>query len=456
MDDHWAEVPLKRTGHRLEGPGGEQAEVGKLPDGSPFYAAGGIPWRIGGGAGLKPLEAIPAAYAAVSLLSTTLRMLPAIPGTWTNRARDEWEPAPAGSPAEALLLNPSRWMDRTDLWDWFFRCYFLTGNAYLFKVRGSPRMGGVPIGLEPAVAIAGSGWYGPAGPGGTSAQDKRQRSVRVWMADGTREMTVDRRDLLELHGQGFDPWYGYSPSPIQHYAKTTLGMMRRAMEKQSDSMELGGADRTVLTLSPAVQDVGSAAEKRLRAEVVATYQVARLLQQPPMLPAGIEPKATGSMSAVDLQIIDLLRWGVEDVARVWLVPPWMLMHYASGFRFQHIAPQFTHFERMTVRPHSTKFGSAATVAVRPLLRDGETVFVVSEVLGRGTWADELEAAGKAVDRSILTRNEARRRAGEQPMEGGDEFLPQRGGPAPNAALDDLAASVAALRDLVEDREVGSA
>ena len=171
---------------------------------------------------LSSLAAIPAAYAAIGLLSSTLGQLPRIVARLDDPLDDYWVPEP-GHPVSELLRSPSRLVDPWLFWEWMFRCLFAGGNAYAWIRREA----GQPVELAPAECLR-SEWQAD-GRGPVAVYD-----LHLWGVSGnsgaSERIRARAGDVVTLHGPGFDGLS--SPSPVQYAARRTLEMMARAGQQQ--------------------------------------------------------------------------------------------------------------------------------------------------------------------------------------------------------------------------------
>ena len=155
------------------------------------------------------------------------------------------------------------------------------------------------------------------------------------------------------------------------------------------------------------------------------------------------------MSSVDLQLIDIMKWGVEDICRCWLMPPRMVGHYHAGLRQEsRMSGQSEDFERWTIRGHALRDSSQMTFKllthndrhVRRLRIRADT-----SRIARGSLGERIEQAARGyADGGVYTLNEARRELDLPPKPNGDEVMTPRGAAA--AAPDHLRAQQGAKHE----------
>jgi HK97 family phage portal protein len=141
-----------------------------------------------------------------------------------------------------------------------------------------------------------------------------------------------------------------------------------------------------------------------------------------VLEEGLEWKPL-TMTAVDAQLIDQLRYSVEDIARVYRLPLFMLgdltkVSYSSSEQLTRIYYQgclSAHMESLEARL-THLFGLSA--------REEYLEFDL-EVLFRTEMQARIETLAKAIQGGLRTPNEARRMDGLNPIGGGDAIFMQQ-------------------------------
>ena len=141
---------------------------------------------------------------------------------------------------------------------------------------------------------------------------------------------------------------------------------------------------------------------------------------------------TGGLSAADIQLIELLKYSVEDVGRAFGVPPRMLGHFHEGAK---VATTFeghaVDFERWSIQEHvqrvqaqlTTKLVSADDAAA------GLVVRMPADRIRAGSWTEQVRAVDQAVAKAgVMTINEGRRLLRLPPVPDGDRLLQPKGAP----------------------------
>lgn len=358
--------------------------------------------------------AVPAAYACVNLLTNQLCDVPHVIVRADRSDPDYYEVDP-GHAMNGLLRRPYAQADTWQWRDWVYRPFVAEGNGYAYIRRESGRA----VELIPARVLKAE-WIGS----GTERRVTRQ--VQLLGTDGvpTTTLTVGEMDLLAFHGPGFTGLR--SPSPIAWAARRTLEMMATAVEHNRDALlsSLAGA---YLKADPEIKDFLPGRDDRTK-ELAA---LARMIRQGtrdgglPVLPPGITFGEKAGLSSVDLQLIDVLRWSVEEVCRVWQVPPRMVGHYHAGLRAEsRLSTQAEDFERWAVRPRTrpVDYQYTAKILTPEEQAAGLQVRLITDGIRAGSFAERVQTAVTGYTGGLFRRNEARRLPRLPAVEGGDEFI----------------------------------
>ena len=362
------------------------------------------------------LESIPAAFSAVNLLASVLGRLPLVVAEMEDPLQNFWTPR-FKHRISALFQAPSSILDPRQFWEWLFRSYIATGNGYAFIHR----RGGEPQELIPAVCE-------------DAEWDRRGRipvaryKIRLLGTGNIGDpRIVPGRNLVTLHGPGFDGLK--SPSPIQ-YAKRTLEVMSASLDHQRGMLSGFSAKNVILTdkeLIPATE----AKRAELAKELDESYRGARNAGKMPVIPPGFTIESTGVISAADQELIELMKWTIEDVCRAFGIPPRMLFHYHAGFRATKFEFQSEDFDKWSVQNHTGRIESQLGVKLLSE-RDLQSNLVIrqpSDSIRYGSWSELIESSGKGVaNYGIMTINEGRRLLRLPPVEDGDRLMSPKGAP----------------------------
>ena len=378
-------------------------------------------------------DGIPAAYSAVALISSQLALLPM---RVVKKVTDDdvLEPEP-GHPVQALLDFPSRIVDPAQCWTMIFRDFISRGNGYAW-IRRDFRYKR-PIEIVPAHVVRSEFRQSRSAPYQRYTLDLLGGSV--W-ASGTRHQDSSAADALTFHGPGFNGLY--SPSPIAYAAASVVETMRATMEHHRNMLRKGLSGNSVIVVDKDAKigfDVWQRSVDTLRTQYAGSVNAGKT----PALPPGLRIDKMESFSASDLQLIELLKWGIEDIARVFEVSPIRLGHYHQGMRVRTFEAQAVDFERFSIMSRAHKLSEQMTMKLLTAedRQENLRIHLDTSKVSLGTLSERIEAAGKAVSNfAIWTPNEGRRLTGQRRKAGGDNLLDPKGAPAqtkkPEGAVDD--------------------
>lgn len=370
-------------------------------------------------------DAIPAAYAAIAILTAQMAMLQPVV------VRNE---LPTTNRLNMLLRFPNRTIDPHQFWMMFYRPYFARGNSYTYIRRDFQRQA---IELVPATCIDSEFRESRHAPYVRYRLELLGADLRGGLT-AKRQVVTTSRDVIALHGIGFDGLQ--SPSPIQYAALNAIETMRRISRHEREVIKDGSNTGTVMTMdADAINLSNPKAWENIIKMIKTGMDKAKHEKKIPMLPPGVKLEKFDSISNVDLQLVELLRWGVEDIARVWRISPVRLGHFHEGMRVAGMEAQFTDFALFTLAEH---VHAAAEQLTRKLLSaaqivDNHEIMIPTDSLKRGSLSERSKVAKEMVsDGGVWTINEGRELTGKPPREDGDRLLQPKGAPAQNTGGDD--------------------
>ena len=247
----------------------------------------------------------------------------------------------------------------------------------------------------------------------------------VTLIDGRVMAGLSDDRCFHVHLDGYDGTM--SPSPIVCAAQMALGLGNAAASSMGTDLQAGMRGRTVLELDAEMQgwtaDQARDVTEMLRdgfGKITARGLV-------PVLPPGVKASQLGGPSAVDLQIIELMRWSVEDICRVYRVPPRMVGAHAENQRTgSAFEAQATQFIRHSVRPLCNLIAGELSYQIFAGRFDVE---IDPSRQAMGSFGERVNAVDKAVAKGgVLTINEGREVLGYPPRTDGDRLLSPTGAP----------------------------
>lgn len=345
---------------------------------------------------------VSAVYASVNLISGALASLP-LPvyqrtdeGSRQRIDHEYW-----------WLLNkqPTESLSAAVFWEFLATSLLLNGDALARIIRPTP-VSPMASGIEPLHKSA------------VTVERKDGRLYyRVKKIDGGVDV-VDQDDMLHVPGPGFDGLNGMSQ--IRHALRNSAGIALSA-DEYSGAFFNNGARPDF-----AIEIPGNPTEdqqKMMRDSWTDRYQGHSNSHKPALLTGGIKVHEL-TMNAEDAQLIETRKFQVEDIARIFGVPPHMIGHtentssWGSGVEQMSIG-----FVKYTLSRHLVKFEQEIN---RKLFRDKKT-FVEFNTSGleRGDYKTRSEgyrtALGRAGEPAWMTINEVRRLENLPPIDGGNDL-----------------------------------
>lgn len=346
----------------------------------------------------KSALTVSAVYASVNLIAGTIASLPVeIYARAADGERDRLHD-------ERLwwVLN-EEWTPRWSAsagWEHLGQSLLLRGDAFI-RIRRD-RNGGV-TGLEP---LAWDRVTPVVTPGGA-------RLVYEILPDPTLPATpsnlrevIDQSDMIHVPGFGYDGVRGLSPLRV---ALRLAGPVSSAMQEYSARFFSNGArpDYVLTTdqsLSPETID-------SLRDQIQNRHGGLENARRPMVLTGGLKT-APLSVPADEMQLLESRKFAVEEIARIYGVPPFMIGHnekttsWGSGVEAMGVG-----FVRYTLRQHLSKI---ETELNRKLIRTSRRVLAFDTTeLERADFKTLLEgyriALGRAGEPAFMTVEEVRER-----------------------------------------------
>jgi HK97 family phage portal protein len=346
---------------------------------------------------------ISAVYACVGLIGGSVASLP-LPiykRTLNGKERVQHE--------IYTLLNQQphpAWAAAT-AWEFALSSVLLSGDSFMRIHRASR--------FSPKIAA-----FEPLNPALVEViRDGMRRVYLVTLDDGKR-IAVDQDDMLHVPGLGFDGLRGMSP--VRFAALRMAGGLAKAADEYSASFFQNGA-RPDFVLQTDAAKLSTEAADVLRETWMSKHQGVQRAHLPAVLTGGLKVQPL-TLPAKDAQLIETRRFQVEDVCRVFGVPPHMIGHtekttsWGSGVEAQAIG-----FVKFTLQRWLVKFEQEIN---RKCFADGAlfTEFSTSG-LERGDIKTRNESyrtsIGRAGEPGWMTVNEVRRAENLPPIEGGDKL-----------------------------------
>lgn len=336
---------------------------------------------------------ISAFWACVKLIAETIAAMPLKAYRIDGDARIEDTEYPLW---RLLNFRPNRYQTRTEFFETIGLNLASTGNAYCAIERDS---GGRPVSLLPLMSaqmevelIDGAPVY---------MYNSDEGTKRVYAAESIWH--------VKLFGNGV---VGLSPIG---YMRSTLGIAIATDGRASTLAASGGKTNGVLMVDKLLTPDQRKAIRRNFAGLT-EGSVDQLF----VLEADMKFERT-ALSPQDMQLLETRRFQIEDIARFMGVPS-VLINDTSGTTAwgSGIQQIVEGWYKLNLRPYLERIETSIT---RHLISptDWERIEIEFDFdsLLRANQKDRLEGYNKAINSAVMTPNEARRREGLAPKEGGD-------------------------------------
>ncbi|MCE2820312.1 MAG: phage portal protein [Phenylobacterium sp.] len=365
--------------------------------------------------------AISAVYAAVNLIAGTIATMPVqVYARQADGERDRLH-----NDDLWWILNEEmtpRWNAAAG-WEHLGQSLLLRGDAFL-RIRRNP-MGRV-LGLEPLAYDRVRPLVQP--PGDRLIYEISPDPLLPSRAAGKLEV-IDQDDMIHVPGFGFNGLQGLSP--LRHALRLAAPVASAMQEYSARFFSNGARPDYVLTTD---QGLSPAAIDQLREQIQEAHGGLAKSRKPMLLTNGLKT-APLSLPADEMQLLESRKFAVEEIARIYGVPPFMIGHnekttsWGSGVEAMGVG-----FVRYTLRQHLNKIEGELN---RKLIRGPRKVLAFDTTdLERADFKTLLDgfriALGRAGEPAFMTVEEVRERLSlkRQPETPFPTLSPAQPDPAP--------------------------
>jgi HK97 family phage portal protein len=355
--------------------------------------------KLPGNASTDEMLGLPAVWAAVNFLSGTIAGLPlhVYDKTATGKKRVK---ATKANPVVSMLHDAVNDGLTSFQWRYNLMTAVLTeGRAVTYIERDDA---GRPINLFPL-------------PRATVEMMANGRRRYTHKANGVTR-TYDEADILDVPFMLRMDQVTHL-SPLRQCA-TALGKAVRANEYGARIFANGGLPAFALT---GPFNSGASARRAADDVATATKEAAQKGGTVLAIPAGHDLKPLGS-EPDKMQLVETQRFAVEEVARVYGLPPTFLQDLSRA-TFSNSEQQDLHLVKHTVKRWLEQLEAEMNLK---LFGRGATRIVEFNLDGilRGDYRTRMEGNARAIQTGQITPNEARALDNREPLEGGDQLLIQ--------------------------------
>lgn len=341
---------------------------------------------------------VPAIWAAVNFLSGTMGGLPLNLYRRTGDGRKK-----INSGLAKILHNAVN--DNTSSFEWrkgMFDQVFTGGRAFTYIERNAAGTVVNLIPLDPAVMTV-----------------KRNGLVKTYemKVQGGNPVEYDANQIIDIPFMLKSDGTSHR-SPIMSN-KDVIGLAIAANDYGSRFFQNGGVPPFVVTgafQSPGA--LGRAGEDML----AAIKKAANEKRQALVLPSGLEINSLG-VDPEKTQLVELQRFIIEQVARIYSMPPTFLQDLTHG-TYSNTEQQDLHLVKHTLRRWVVQFEQELNLKL--FGRSSDRVFVEFNLDGllRGDFKARMDGYSVAVQNAIMKPNEIRRKENLPDEDDGDQLMIQ--------------------------------
>jgi HK97 family phage portal protein len=343
-----------------------------------------------------------AVYACVQTIAGDIAKLPpSILLEHADGSREKYD----RHPAARVLWYPNKYQTRVDFWGQFMACALFAGNCYVLLVRDARNVIESMHILDPRkvkalIAPDGSIWY----------QTTQTQIVEGVGLEFIPSRSILHHRLLCLH----HPLVGVTPIFAAGYSAATGMVIQQNAHNFFSNMSRASG---VLTVPG---NLGKEQLARIKTDWEENFKNGGI-GSTAVLQGGLKWESLG-INAEDAQLIEQLRWTVEDVARCFRVPMYMISD-ASKISYKNSEQLNRNYYTQTLQYHLESI-EARIDQTFELASDVYAEFDLDALL-RMELDVRMTAYREAITSGVMTINEARRNERLRPMDGGNEPLVQK-------------------------------
>lgn len=344
---------------------------------------------------------ISAVMQGTRLYGTTVGTLPInvfrnLPNGESEIVRDDANPYDL-----VLRVSPNEDVTTTEFWEAMVGATLLTGNGYARKQRVGSRLVGLEI---------------------VTASPYRKPDFALWYR-GTdqfgRQFDLPHSEMFHLKGFSLGGDEGLS---IVQFGALSLGTTLSGLKTSAKIMQSGLGTAGFLETQQVLEEPDRDRLQQIMNKFVTSENPAKVM----MLEGGMKFNRM-SVSAADAQLLDQIKFGVEEVAR-WLgIPPILLGHSSDGQTMWGTGTEAIvgTWYTLGLRAFLTRIEKAIHKRViEPADRSRFFVKFNVDALLRGDSQAQAILFAAAAQNGWMTRNEIRKLLDLPPLPGGDDLTVQ--------------------------------
>lgn len=247
-------------------------------------------------------------------------------------------------------------------------------------------------------------------------RDSKGKLTYTYTDSSGKQFLMKPEDVLHIPGLGFDGIVGYSPIAIE---KNAVGLGIAAEEFGAKFFSNGARPSGVLTHPNTVKDPAA-----LRASWNSAYGGSSNASRVAVLEEGMTFTPL-SMPNNEAQFIETRRFQVEEICRIYRVPPHMVADLSRA-TFSNIEHSSIDFAIHTIRPWLVRMEQAMNRALIPEMEKGRFYVQINlDGLMRGDYKSRMEGYAIARQNGWMSANDIRDLENLNPIsdeEGGNAYL----------------------------------
>lgn len=361
------------------------------------FLLGGYGYETVAGINITPERAmtICAVQAAVRVLSESVAQLPCVINKELERGK---EPARTHPLWQLLTKRPNDFQNIFEFWEMLMMHLLLWGNCFCYINKPNDKI------LELL----------PIHPNRVCIEQKPDYTLvyKITPPNGP-PLTLSWKEVFHVRDGSLN---GYAGNSRVHFMKEALGLAIRA-ESHGSAVFGNGARPAGLLTSP--DKLNEAQMKQIRESWQAAHGGDKQMGTA-VVDGGMDFKPL-SYNSKDTQFIESRKFQIEEVARVFRVPPHMLMlmDRATNNNIEHQSLEFVKF---SLAPWLRRIELAVDTQLLSTERNSPHSYKFQERgLLRGDQKSRSEYYTKMIASKVLNRNECREMEDLNPVEGGDIF-----------------------------------
>lgn len=244
--------------------------------------------------------------------------------------------------------------------------------------------------------------------------DRMRLVYAVYPENGNGMEVYDQDDMLHVAGFGFNGIRGLSPL---RYHLSMTGSVALATQEFAGRFFANGAHPDIVITTD--QAINPEKARELKESWAANYGGLSNAHKPAVLGHGAKITEL-TMSAEDSQLLASRQFQVEEIARIYGVPPWMIGHVQKTTSFGAGVEQMgTAFVRFTLKQHLNKFEREINrkfFRTKAKFAEFDT-FILEQADMKSLFEAFSTALGKPGSKGFMTPDEVRNRLNMKPKGG---------------------------------------